>query len=1028
MFMKNKYRFIIISIIISLLSSGVGDMMAQDKKNKKKNPIIEVKARILDSNGNPMKNASVISGGGAIINYTDAEGYFLINTKANSTILIEAPGYKDAVIEVHGKDSYPNEIKLELEGLYATERDTYDRGDGINTYQANLTAAIGKVNVNALKSMPELQLSNTLQGQAAGLIAIPNTGGIGYDNSTLYIRGQHSNGNNNAIVIIDGIERPIDDILPEEIESIEILKDAPAKILYGSQATNGVVLVHTKRGEAHKRIIRVGLEYGVQPTTRLPKYLDSYTYANLFNEARVNDGMSPFYTDAELDGYRNSKGVNDLLYPNVDYYKEFLRDQNTFRKATLELNGGNKNVAYAVTVGYTGSSGLENVGDRSDLNRINARGNLDIRITDFLSATTDVAARIEKKDWGAEDGAGIFSKISTLRPNEYPFVIAPEDINGHDGIAVDETSMIFGASNRNSDNLYSNMAYGGNTSERYVNSQTNIGLKANFDELAKGLTAGAYITFDNYSYLRQELRNSYPTYSIDHYLDDNGDEVTRFTERKRLNLPKNQAIKADNTYRYFGWRANVSYINNFGMHDISANLAFRYTNEEANGNSQDLKYNNYTLRLNYGYDKRYMIEGTLSLMGSNKFKKGDQYFFSNAIGAAWILSNESFIRDIKEIDFLKLKASYGHLGYTGNTGFFLYRTNWNKGDRHEFKPSTGGNVTNLARWGNPDLKWEHSNEFNVGLEGLFLQNRLSTEINYFRELRKDIITVDNIKYAAIGGNYIPYENVGEVLNRGVDASISWNSKVGKDFTYNVGFNITYTKNKLQKSNELENIEDYRKSVGRPTSTIFGWQAQGLFGKDVPLDNHPLQSFSNYQTGDIAYADLNGDNIIDDNDQKSIGQSFPTTTMGINFSLNYKNIGLYVLGTATTGITKLCSSSYYWNNGLNGYSELALDRYHPVNNPNGTQPRLTTTSGTNNYRNSTFWTEDGSFFRLKNIELSYTLINKSGSGVIKNCKFFARGTNLFVISKIKDLDPERILSGVTNYPTYRTITGGVSISF
>lgn len=224
------------------------------------------------------------------------------------------------------------------------------------------------------------------------------------------------------------------------------------------------------------------------------------------------------------------------------------------------------------------------------------------------------------------------------------------------------------------------------------------------------------------------------------------------------------------------------------------------------------------------------------------------------------------------------------------------------------------------------------------------------------------------------------------------------------------------------------MEEYRKAIGRPTSTIFGWQAQGLFGKDVPLAGHANQTFGNYQVGDIAYADLNGDGTVDNNDQKSIGQSFPTTTMGIDVTLNYKGFGLYILGTVTTGITKLCTSSYYWNSGLNGYSVLAFDRYHPVNNPEGTQPRLTTMAADNNQRNSTFWAENGSFFRLKNIELSYTLVNKSGKGIGKNYKFFVRGTNLFVLSGIKDLDPERILSGVTNYPTYRTVTGGLSISF
>lgn len=242
---------------------------------------------------------------------------------------------------------------------------------------------------------------------------------------------------------------------------------------------------------------------------------------------------------------------------------------------------------------------------------------------------------------------------------------------------------------------------------------------------------------------------------------------------------------------------------------------------------------------------------------------------------------------------------------------------------------------------------------NIGIEGRFLNNRLSGEVNYFRELRKNIIGINSAKYATIGGNFIPSENIGEVLNQGIDACVNWNDKVGEDFTYNLGFNITFTKNKLRKTNELNNIEDYRKSIGQPTSAIFGWQSQGLFGKDVAIVGHPFQSFGNYQVGDIAYADLNNDGMVDNNDQTCIGQSFPKTTLGVDVTLNYKGFGLYILGTATTGVTQMLTSTYYWNKGLDGYSVLAKERYHPVNNPTGTQPRLTTTSGVNNYRNSTF---------------------------------------------------------------------------
>lgn len=254
------------------------------------------------------------------------------------------------------------------------------------------------MSIDNILRYPDLQLSNALQGQASGLIAIAEDGGLGYNKSSLYVRGQHNNGINSALVIVDGIERPIDDILPEEIESIEVLKDATAKILYGSAATNGVIVVRTKRGEAHKRIVRTGVEFGVQPSLRMPKFLDSYDYTTLFNEARMNDGMSPFYSEEQINGYKNSSGVNDVLYPNVNYYDYFLLSQNLYRKGTVEFNGGNDGVKYALIGGYTGGAGLEAVGQRSQLHRANARGNLDIKITDYLTVTADVAARIELKN------------------------------------------------------------------------------------------------------------------------------------------------------------------------------------------------------------------------------------------------------------------------------------------------------------------------------------------------------------------------------------------------------------------------------------------------------------------------------------------------------------------------------------------------------------------------------------------------------------------------------------------------------
>lgn len=1022
--MKNTHIRIIVGLLSLLCVLRAPEVFAQRKAARV--PVVEIRAQVTDHNGQPVKDAAVIAGEGAVTRYTDAQGRFVISAKAQSVILIEAPGYKDYLLDLRA-GSAPATIQLTQEAFLAGERDLLERPDGGFTSRHDLTAAIGTVNVDKMRSYPDLNVTTSLQGQAAGLIVRSTNGGLGYNGAELYVRGLHAAGTQ-AIVVIDGIERPLDDITAEEIESIQVLKDASAKVLYGARAANGVLLVTTKRGEANKRIVRATLEYGASPSTRVPKFLGATEYTNLYNEARANDGLADLYLPYQLEGYRNSSGANDLLYPDIDWYEKFTRKMSNYRKAILEYNGGTKNVRYALTAGYTGGSGMENVGKRSDLNRLNVRGNLDIRITDFLTVKADVAARLEIKDWGGLDGAGLYSAISTNKPNEYPLMIDPEAI----GMTPNEDgSPYYGASIRKPDNIYVGMLHGGETSERYINSQTNFGINLDLDKYVKGLFADAYITFDNYNYLRTKLSKTQAAYAVDGYLDEHGEQAMRVTQVKKVD--QNDDIRIDNeqTTRTIGWRANVGYKRTWGRHDFSAVAAFRYFKDEALGANQDCLTTNFTGRLNYSFDKRYLAEVTLGMMGSNQLASENRYLFTPVASVGWILSNESFLRDARNVDFLKLKASYGKIGFNSNSNYMRYRSIWAKDGTYATGEANKTNeyVMKMTHWGNPSLDWETSTELNVGVEAMFFKGRLAGEANYFREVRNGTMSQHSVAYSGLIGGYLPWINLGKVLNQGVDASLSWSDADAQGhFRYTVGVNFTYSKNRVETANELRNIEEYRKSVGRPTSAIFGQVTEGLFGRDVALEGHPAQMFGPYGVGDIAYRDLNGDQVVDDRDQTMLGQSFPLTVWGVNIDLRYKGFGLYVLGTAETGVQKLLTNNYYWNKGEDAYSVTARDRYHPTNNPDGKYPRLTTTAGTNSYRNSDFWLEDAGFFRLKNVELSYTLTNRKPTGFCKQCKFFVRGTNLFVLSKIKDLDPECLDAGLTNYPVYRTFTGGVSITF
>ena len=908
----------------------------------------------------------------------------------------------------------------------------HERGDGGVTQHDETVSAISVVDVEKLESMPVINLSNALQGMASGLEVITGTGGLGFDVSSVYIRGQRTTGTNGAIFVIDGIIRDIDDFNADEIESMEVLKDATAKILYGPQAANGVVLVRTKRGRVAPRKVRVGVEYGVMQATRYPKFLGTADYVNLYNEACANDGIGAYYSAADIDGYKNSTGENDLFYPSVDYYNRFVGNTASYRRALLEMVGGNKRAQYAVNVGYVGGTGVEKIGPNSDVNRLNIRANLDINVTDFLSIEADMAARLEKKDWGAQDNGAFFQLLSTLRPNEYPFTINPNDlkderIENRDDIVVDEeVTMIFGTSARKTTNLYSDMSVGGTTSQRSISAQNNLGAKFDLKDWAEGLKAEAFITFDNYTILRQELRNSYPTYAVFKYLDDTGKEAFRIVQRRKLSLPKTQNIASDDTKRQLGWRASVSYDRAWNNHSFSSNLSYKNFHQEKTGSAQDNSNDILSLRNSFSFNKKYLAEVTVAMMGSNAFAKGHKHFFSGAAGMGWVISNEDFLRGSSAVNFLKLKVDAGRIGCSTDLDYFLFDTSWVKGSSHSFSKDLSVATYGINRIGNPDLKWEYQDEANVGLEFVLFDGRLSGEVNAFVEARKNIIGQNAALYPTSAGSYVPYENIGEVHNRGIDLGLTWESHTAGGFQYAVGFNATLTKNAIISSPKFTDVEAYRTIIGRPTSAIWGLESQGLFGKDVALSGHPVQTYSACQDGDIAYVDKNGDGLVDESDKCMIGQSFPVTQLGLHVSLQYKGFSFFALATSSLGQTVNCTNAYFVNSGEDAYSVLALDRYHPLNNPGGIQPRLTTLTGGNNDVTSSFWTRDGSFLRLKNVEFSYSFLR--GQKTPRTYKVFVRGENLCVLSKIKDLDPECLNAGVSTYPFFRTVTGGLSFAF
>ncbi len=1013
-----KYSNVV--LLALLLVFPFGGAIAQ--KNKAK--LEEVSSILVDTSGNAIVGATIYANEGSIVVNSDAEGKFVTKAKQGTVLLIEADGYTAKLWDLAMQPAV-QEIVLESIPLKKSAKDMVNLPLEHQVSQRNLVGAVSKIEGRDLERYVDPLLKNTLQGMAAGLNVLMTSGGMANNPASVFVRGLSRNDANGPIYIVDGIEREFDDINAEEIETIEVLKDATSKILYGSRAANGAILLTTRRGESFKRVIDAKVDFGAGLTTRMPEFLNSADYATLYNEARSNDGLSAMYSPEQIQGYKNSTGENDLIYPNADYYDYFLRDHTTYSKATLNVSGGNKNAKYAFMAGYMGYGGLQDVGIRPSQDRFNIRANLDMNITSDISAFINMSAIIDSWKYSGLDHSSTFGALSSHRPNEYPFIIGEEYIP-----LTDKGIPGLGASYVYADNLLASMKYQGDGTDQFINQQMTTGFNFDLDDLTEGLYSSVSLAFDNKFFGSQVLAPKAATYIpvVDHStLAADGSPVVGF-ELARASVGDTQYnLTNRSTLRTTAMNAKVGYDKELGAGTLNASAGFYYYLREVAGSAQNVENDNVYVRANYVLKDKYILEGSLSYMGSNRFIKSKRRFLSHAVGAAWVLSEESFMSN-GIFDYLKAKASFGILGYDVATAHYLYENRWSGNGSHAFGERNSGDSpgkVNLNTWGNPDLDWEKSREFNVGIEGVAFNKHLSFEVNYFNEHRYDMIGQVDEQYSSMFGPFKYYTNYEEVTNNGVELDIDYVNTAG-DFSYRVGANLTYSKNKFTVKDEVDYSDD-RSTQGRPTSVVMGYESLGLYGKDVGLEGAPKQLFGPYGEGDIAYKDQNGDGVIDDLDRVDLGLSTPTTFIGFDVELKYKGWGLYALGTATLGSMKTLSNTYYRNNAESKYSTLAFDAYHPSRNPNGSQPALTTTNGANNTVTSDFWMESGNFFRLKNVELSYT-IDFAPASIVKKSKFFVRGNNLFVLSDIKDLDPEAPNGGVTNYPVLSMITGGVSISF
>lgn len=777
-------------------------------------------------------------------------------------------------------------------------------------------------------------------------------------------------------------------------------------------------MVKTKRGIKYKRDRQFNIEFGAQTPVRMPEYLNSADYATMYNQARINDGLSPYYTQTDIDGYR--MGTNPVLYPDVDFHKLCLNDHMSYRKAIAQFRGGNESAQYYVNATYAGYGGYEAVGKNNTSNKFNLRVNLDYKVNDWLKAFVDIAGQMEFYTTNYMSADKLFSRLSSHRPNAYPIKFSDPGNPGTEIYGAMENANL--SSSR--ENIYAEMALGGSKENTVRKGQTNIGFDLSLDRYVKGLSAKAYVTFDVYNYLvvgKNENFSSYrPIFNENSLI---GKEL--LTVEKKVS---DKSRIADQMYRNYGYFGQLSYDRTFqAKHQLKSDLVIFQSRRENLGSSQDDVNSTFALRTNYVYNKKWIAELDMAVMGSSRFTKGNRYGYFPTVGVAWIASEEKFLKDKEWLDFLKIKASTGLLGTDNYFDFFLFESRWNTSQSTHFGPKLEEdvNTSTLVHVGNPDLTWEKSFEINIGAEASFL-NCLTADFNYFNNYRYDILT-PTTSFSSINGGELMYRNYGSVRNQGVELALEYSGNIGK-LHYSIGGNTIWSKAVYEKADDMEGLSSNRKKEGKPVDTRFGLIAEGLFKSGDEIAAHPVQDFGPVQIGDVKYANINNDHHINENDMLPIGNEYPRFQFGLNINLAYKGFELSLSGSGMAQYDIYLNNSYYWMREDQKYSTFVKNYFNPSTGE-GKFPRLTTQQNQNNYRSSSLWMRSGNFFKLRDAMLSYSLPqNITNKMTLKQVKLFVRGSNLFTISSIKDLDPEYIDAGVTGYPFFRSFTGGINVVF
>jgi TonB-dependent starch-binding outer membrane protein SusC len=998
---------------------------------------VAITAQLIDDKGNPLENVVVRAFNSKDVSVSEKDGSFTIRVSASGddNISIIAPGYDQKVVTIVKGKSPSEPVVLEKINLISGKNMVYLPFKEISNDRN--VSSIYTISGEELESYPTASFLEALAGKMPGLVTYLNSSSPGDELVNVSIRGE------SAVTYVDGISRDVTDLSPEEVESVQILKDLSSRSALGIIGSNPVIWITTKKGQSYNRELGFSAEYGMSKPTAVPEYVDAFDYATLYNEAFVNDGMKPLYSADALNAYKNNS--DPVNYPNVDYLSKYVKPSAPFMRAKIDFNGGDNKVNYNTVFNYVGSRGLEAIGETQKSDRFKLRANVNIKLNDFMNMNVNLSGTYKTGRF-LRGNTYLYSngRLTVMKYNLFE-QIAKTPANAHP-ISVGDKLIV---SDDYPTNIENDLLYSGYAETAGLYTQNSASFLFDLNKWVKGLSFDAMACFDASSVIVVGKGGTANLYRL--VKTPGGQDSTELITPSAVVSALSE--RGSDITRKTVATISLNWDRTFGVHSFLANATYFQGLYEYRGigDYQPEKMQDFSLRVNYSYDNRYIVQVDQVVSGSMRLPKGDRFSLYPTIGLGWVASNESFLKDVKAVNFLKVNASLGIIGtntfdLAGYNSYYLYQTLWGSigtvmmGVPGKF--STPATAYGIKQQGSSDYSLPKKRYLNIGAQASLFDNSLAVELNYYNNDLYDIISQKQNYTPSLfgGGQFLPATNFGEIMYWGVDGMIQYTKEVG-DFKFSAGANALYSTGKYVEWDEPILLEDYRKYAGKPIDEFYMYVADGLYQSKTEIDSRNVtQSWGDVQPGDIKYVDYNNDGTIDEKDQYRSDAHAPRIHYGVNLSAGYKGFELKVVGQGVAdGVeyvggyvynfsgTEYVNTSYFASKGFNqNFSKAMLDRY-PVTN---TMPRLTITSN-NNMQQSTFWLMDASFFRIKNVEFSYTLPNKLTRDLYFNdCKFFLRGSNLFETSAFSKygLDPEDFNAGTSFYPIYKTFTIGVSCKF